>query len=362
MTDFPEQRIFYLDFDRGTFLTENNQLPLQHEQIDWIRSWHGAAGRFTSSLGSQLRYAYRQDNQALNIRLQAGSLRCWLKPQWDPLNPPRGVGRLIELGTWDPQGALGWWALQFNHDRERFQFITQAAGGSVYQFDAPIDLSSEEWYQFTVTWNALESRFYLNGSQKGRGPGISNYPDEATANASGLRIGSALHGNLSAEVILDDLEIFNHALDSEEILSNFQATRPDEDGDGIISKDEGFLLLDPLDPDTDYDGVSDGQELKDSRISLTPKPPPSQSSISIYEKEPSFSGSNLIGIAERAPARKDPSLPWDTVPTCCPMPGGIYISMRVDPGYGLLSKPTADPLSRWIIQSNGLLSNGIRLF
>ncbi len=263
MTDFPEQRIFYLDFDRGTFLTENNQLPLQHEQIDWIRSWHGAAGRFTSSLGSQLRYAYRQDNQALNIRLQAGSLRCWLKPQWDPLNPPRGVGRLIELGTWDPQGALGWWALQFNHDRERFQFITQAAGGSVYQFDAPIDLSSEEWYQFTVTWNALESRFYLNGSQKGRGPGISNYPDEATANASGLRIGSALHGNLSAEVILDDLEIFNHALDPEEILSNFQATRPDEDGDGIISRDEGFLLLDPLDPDTDYDGVSDGQELKE---------------------------------------------------------------------------------------------------
>ena len=146
---------------------------------------------------------------------------------------------------------------------DQLQFISQGDHQSVYHLNQPIAWQNNQWYQVTITYDSFTSQLYINGEATASGPGITAYPRDDLATLTGIRIGGGLAGSFSLDAVIDNLETFNYPLDETEIQENYLAVSPDHDGDGIISFEEEFLHLDPLNPDTDYDGVSDGQELEE---------------------------------------------------------------------------------------------------
>ncbi len=261
-SDFPSLRLAYFDFNNGTFSGERGQLPTQTRNVDWIRSWDESAVDIGPPAPSLLSYAYQEEDLSNNFNLSIGTFSCWIAPNWNSGVPQDEVGRLLEIGQWSSNASHGWWTLQFNKNRDQLDFITQGKGRSTFNISHKIQWRSDRWYHLTLTYGLLESRLYINGVLVKRGSGVSVHPSQATAKQSGILIGGSTQGFFNADVRLDNLETYNYILTDEQTKDTFLATRPDHDGDGIISYEENLLYLtDPLNPDSDYDGVLDGQEL-----------------------------------------------------------------------------------------------------
>ncbi len=260
---FPPLRLAYFPFDDGRLVTEAGNRPKLNKQVRWIRSWDGSAAEFQGEERSELVYAHLEQDLSRNIHLAAGSIRFWISPQWGENQGTPSIHRLLEVGRWSPDGSLGWWVIQFSAQGDQLQFISQGDHQSVYHLNQPIAWQNNQWYQVTITYDSFTSQLYINGEATASGPGITVYPRDDLATLTGIRIGSGLAGSFSLDAIIDNLETFNYPLDETEIQENYLAVSPDHDGDGIISFEEEFLHLDPLNPDTDYDGVSDGQELEE---------------------------------------------------------------------------------------------------
>ena len=260
---FPPLRLAYFPFDDGRLATESGNRPKLNKQVTWIRSWDGSAVEFQGEERPELVYAHIEQNLSRNIHLATGSIRFWISPQWGASQGNLSIHRMLEVGSWSPDGSLGWWAIQFSAQGDQLQFISQGDQQSVYHLNHPITWQKDQWYEVTITYDTFTTQLYINGEATASGPGITAYPRDEVAALTGIRIGSGFAGNFSLDAILDNLETFNYPLDETEIQEHYLAFSPDHDGDGIISFEEKFLGLDPLNPDTDYDGVSDGQELKE---------------------------------------------------------------------------------------------------
>jgi hypothetical protein len=261
-TEFPALQLASFDFDNGTLEGNRGQMPTTRLNIDWIRSWNNAAVSIGSRTPSVLSYAFQEKNLSPNINLPFGTIRFWISPNWRSGEKQDSVGRLLEVGRWTPDASQGWWALQFNENRELLQFITQGNGQSYFNISHGIEWRPDRWYHIALTYGLFESKLFINGELVQRGSGVSVYPSKETAIQSGIHLGGSQSGLFSANVRLDDVETFNYTLSDQEHLNYFLSTGPDPDGDGIISFDETLLYLtDPQNPDSDYDGVLDGQEI-----------------------------------------------------------------------------------------------------
>ncbi len=261
-SDFPALRLALFEFNSGTFQGERGQLPTQSINIDWIRSWNTAAINIGNQSPAVISYAFQEEDLSNNFNSPKGTLRFWVAPNWRSGAEHDGEGRIFELGEWSADGSAGWWALQFNQNRDQIHFITQGNGQTEFNISHPIRWRPDRWYHVSLTYGLFESVLYINGELVARGSGVSVYPSQEAAIESGIHIGGTANGNFNANVRLDDLETFNYVLSESENLDYYLATRPDEDGDGIITYDENlFHLTDPNNPDSDYDGVIDGREL-----------------------------------------------------------------------------------------------------
>jgi hypothetical protein len=261
-SDFPALRLALFEFNTGTFRGKRGQLPTQAINIDWIRSWNTAAINIGTQSPSVISYAFQEDDLSTNFNPATGTVRFWISPNWHSGSNHKADGRIVELGERSSDGSTGWWALQFNAARDQLNFITQGNGQSEFNLSHPIRWRPDRWYHVSLTYGLFESTLYINGELVARGSGVSAYPSNETAIASGIHIGGSAEGEFNANIRLDDFETFNYVLNESENLDYYLATRPDEDGDGIITYDENlFHLTDPHNPDSDYDGVIDGREL-----------------------------------------------------------------------------------------------------
>jgi len=145
-SDFPALRLALFDFNDGSFSGERGQLPTKVLNVDWIRSWNQAAVRIGARSPSVLSYAFQEEDLSANLNLKTGTVRFWIAPNWHSGESTDGVGRLLEVGQWTPDGSHGWWALQFSSDRDRLDFITQGDGQSLYNISHPIDWRPDRWY------------------------------------------------------------------------------------------------------------------------------------------------------------------------------------------------------------------------
>lgn len=90
------------------------------------------------------------------------------------------------------------------------------------------------------------------------------------ANDGPIRIGNdLLHTPVLAS--FDDLQIYNVALNAEEIASLQISDDVDSDGDGLSDAHEHRIGTDPQKADTDYDGRSDAEELAEGTDPLDPE-------------------------------------------------------------------------------------------
>ena len=127
---------------------------------------------------------------------------------------------------------------------------------------------------------------FVDGAAVANGSGIQGYPTAAARSLHGFSIGSNRTGAEQAKGLLEELETFNYPLPPEVIAADYQAvaaldndhdglsdvqehdngtdpTNPDTDAEGLSDGDEVHVCgTDPLDPDTDYDGRSDWQEVE----------------------------------------------------------------------------------------------------
>jgi hypothetical protein len=137
-----------------------------------------------------------------------------------------------------------------------------SAHGTGIQLDSggttPISLrnitwTAGQWHHIAVTYSESQSILFVDGTQLGGiGNGISSLNSLPTSD-QGVRIGSD-GGSQTIDGVLAELETFNYELSSADVLNHYNR---DSDGDGLFDWQEFLLGTDPLDPDSDSDGVTD---------------------------------------------------------------------------------------------------------
>jgi hypothetical protein len=110
--------------DTNTWAGEGGQLPLLTNNLTGIPSWSSNAVRIDSASPALLAYPVVETNGNINIYCQTGSVLFYFKPAWNSANAggdgPGVSGRLIEMGSYNPEFTNGWWSLYLNPDGTQF--------------------------------------------------------------------------------------------------------------------------------------------------------------------------------------------------------------------------------------------------
>ena len=125
-----------------------------------------------------------------------------------------------------------------------------------------ITWTAGKWHQLALAYSPTETKLYLDGALVATGAGIQSYPTTAARAANGFNIGSSRTATQQAKGVFDELQTFNYALDAATIASDYDMMSAiDSDGDGLTDIRENEWGTDPLNKDSDGDGVSDGDEV-----------------------------------------------------------------------------------------------------
>jgi len=84
---------------------------------------------------------------------------------------------------------------------------------------APVSFGT--WHHFAGTWDGLTARVFVDGVEAASGPLMANL---AFDSAFGLHVGSSQGGSLPWNGRIDELRLYDRALDATEILELFQNT------------------------------------------------------------------------------------------------------------------------------------------
>jgi len=117
------------------------------------------------------------------------------------------------------------------------------------------------WYHVAVTYNAIEYKIYVNGTQEGGV--LSSY--SILNNTDNIAIGSIpafLPGPVTTNGLVDEMTIYNRALTASEVQAIFNAGSAgkckDADGDGVNDTEDNCLTTPNADQsDFDLDGLGD---------------------------------------------------------------------------------------------------------
>jgi probable HAF family extracellular repeat protein len=226
------QRLGYWRFNTTAWLGEEGQVPLGFTNLISVPDWSVSALQVDTNLPAYLAYSMTQTNGTANLLPQFGSVRIWLKPDWNnrPTNGGTGPGslaRLIEIGSQD--AADGWWALLLSADGTTLDFVTQTNGIGMTNLSATINWTANDWHQLVLTYSATNSTLYWDGQLTATGAGVTLYPD-ATIQTNGFSIGSDHQGNNQAGAQFDELETFNYSLTASAIADDYNLLFPGGNG------------------------------------------------------------------------------------------------------------------------------------
>ena len=91
--------------------------------------------------------------------------------------------------------------------------------------------SLKEWHHVVMTFDNGDVKFYLDGSFDGGG----NAPSPLSGNSNPLRIGADSNGQNLFNGIIDEVRIYNRAIDEAEVKQNMKS-----DGFAAVNPDEGL--------------------------------------------------------------------------------------------------------------------------
>jgi alpha-tubulin suppressor-like RCC1 family protein len=252
-------------FNTGTLLGEEGQIPTATNGVAILPGWSGNIVSVPPNQLAGLRYRTVETNGHANINCRYGTVRFWFRPKWTGTNlggtGPTTNSTLVGIGCYSSDATYGLWQVGLNAAGTKIEFITQSNGVSVSYLSPTVYWMSNYWYQVALTYSPSNTSLYTNGILAGTGGGIQNFPS-AAVRAAGFTLGRDCDGARQANGAFDELETLNYALPASNILSDYQIFRnSDTDGDDFPDIAETEFGTDPLDADTDNDGLVDGWEL-----------------------------------------------------------------------------------------------------
>jgi hypothetical protein len=190
-------------------------------------------------------------------RLTASAAALTFSIRYNAHGDTSGSQRL--LSTFDGTGSLPPGQLVFDAlGDNRLRLI--GAGGTTVQSDASIPADGA-WHQVGFTFTGGTVRFYLDGAPFGsdKSFGVTAIPAQEydwhlIEDATGVSVPTEYYSQGS----YDDAALWTRALSDAEMAAGPSI---DRDGDGLSDATECGLGTDPLDPDSDADALTDGDEV-----------------------------------------------------------------------------------------------------
>ncbi len=204
----------------------------------------GGAIHFPDPASGPLRYAVREANGRLNVRLDQGSIRLWLRPDWTWDRRPDTSPRLFEVGNYG-NTETGWWSWLFRqHDGDPADLwrleLAQNSGAFVSaRYWLPLrahEWSSIYWHELTLAYHPAFTSLQHNGAThssrlgtgmaySGYGIDLGNLPPARTLTEEGFVLGSDSTGKYGRlQGAIDSLETFNYPLGQAELYTRQQLT------------------------------------------------------------------------------------------------------------------------------------------
>lgn len=218
MSSRPEL-IFYLPFDGNTdaALASGEKNALVSRNVEFVEGINGQAARFTRKSNPTLKYAL-----ANNLNPERGTISVWVKRE-----PSDAAWRTMLSAPWSGETRIGSGALWFWVWRGELRCDTSDVMDQNIVAALP---DSDDWTHLVFTWNAFQTRAFVNGrlAVGGVPPGKRldpfvpflydriPYSDFHVGNY----LGQALDG------ALDEMKIFSAPLSESEVLALYHEFRP----------------------------------------------------------------------------------------------------------------------------------------
>ena len=205
-----------------------------------------------------------QPNANLDLR-QTLTIDAWVNPT--NINGDRGIVEKTVGG-----GVNSQYSLFLSNGQVIFRLI-KVPGVDHRTIGSSSMVPINSWTHVAATWDGVTMKLFVNGIQQGGGLGVA---PPLNGGEGPTLIGKQGSGINPFSGLIDEVEIFNRALTSQEILAIYQAgsggkCKPDVDGDGLSDAiDNCIRVVNPDQADADNDGVGDACE-----VPLTCVEPPS---------------------------------------------------------------------------------------
>lgn len=221
-------------FNDASLAGERGQLPFGAGAVT-APSWSGRALSTAAAAANAAVYRDVETSGLANINCQKGSVRLWYKPNWTSGSGPAN-GRLVEVG--------GRWSLGITNAGTKLAFHCNQRGRRPPELAASIQWTPGRWHQVVLTYDALETRLYVDGelAPGSPGTGVLAYP-AAEERTNTFAIGASCENTSPMDGLLDELETFNYVLSAGEIATNFLFYRAmDRDLNGVPDTVEDPVL------------------------------------------------------------------------------------------------------------------------
>jgi len=142
-----------------------------------------------------------------SLNLEEHSITAWIN-----VEPTAGDWQII-MAKWNPHDVRNYSILTNQNTGTFFAQLTSGGAAQWKTADTNIDVTDEQWYHVACTYDGAILKAYINGEMKaqtGTGPGDVNDGE--------LTIGARWAGTHPTTGIIDDVGLFNVALEEDDIL------------------------------------------------------------------------------------------------------------------------------------------------
>gem|GEM_PF-5779111 len=269
------RRIAYFPFDATDWRGNEGQVrrPLGGGQTAatqvtsfWGRALHiGQSGQFHA-------YDWCRSDGSPNYSFYKGTIRLWIKPDWSAPGMSGTWSRLYEIGAlWGTSGK-SWQQIRFwASGQATMNFNANDGAGHGYDHETPsspgFNWAAGTWHEVVMTYSPSGRKFYVDGQQIDSTTKPWPYkPKIEDLIQYGLKFGT--EGSQPLKGALDEVEIYNYELSSQEVLYGFQERLIPDENNNFVNDDWEDQYNPPNDPpgtgwwtqDSDDDGLSNAEE------------------------------------------------------------------------------------------------------
>ncbi|HEY1663622.1 MAG TPA: LamG domain-containing protein [Verrucomicrobiae bacterium] len=209
--------------DTNTWTSDDGFAPLSFTNITSSLFGDDTSLIIDTNVPAWLKFNTTEADGTNEIAVSMGTVAFWFAPNWGSAgnsfggSGPGEWGRFIEVGSYTTNASYGWWSILTDEGGTNIYFAAQTNNGTTYTLSAPIDLESNEWDFYALTYSPTNVSLYLNGQLFTNDPGGLNIWPGSNVLSNGFFIGSDSNGVLQAHGAIDDVQTYNVVLSTAQI-------------------------------------------------------------------------------------------------------------------------------------------------